>query len=111
MTRAARGGGVSRGSAMKLSIIIPVYNERATVRELIRRVLEVPLDKELIVVDDGSTDGTREILADCAGRDDVTVLHHEHNRGKGTAVRTGLERARKEHNLGAVFGSVAPQRQ
>ncbi len=84
-----------------LTIVIPVYNERATVLELIERVREVPFDAaggcELIVVDDGSTDGTRELLdalADVTGGDSLRVLHHAANCGKGWAIRTGLAAAR-----------------
>lgn len=76
-----------------LSILIPVYNEKATVLELVRRVEAVPLPlaKQLIIVDDGSTDGTRELLAGLGGR--ATVVLHERNRGKGAAIRTALARA------------------
>jgi glycosyltransferase involved in cell wall biosynthesis len=74
---------------MKLSVLMPVYNERATIRAIVEKVLAVPIEKELIVVDDGSTDGTREILrAEVEGRDGVRVVYHERNRGKGAAVRT-----------------------
>lgn len=76
---------------MKLSVIIPVYNERATIAEVIKRVKAVKLDKEIIVVDDGSTDGTVEILRD--QREDGVVMVHESevNLGKGAAVRTGFQ--------------------
>lgn len=83
---------------MKLSIVIPVYNEAATLREIVRRVLaaDVQAERELILVDDASTDGTRE-LYDLIRRDHVTqnvqVVLHEQNRGKGAALRTGFERA------------------
>lgn len=76
----------------KLSIIIPVYNEAPTLREIVERVksVEVPdMDKEIVVVDDGSTDGSREILKEMEG-EEITVLYHQRNRGKGAAVRTGL---------------------
>jgi glycosyltransferase involved in cell wall biosynthesis len=83
---------------MRLSIIVPAYNESAFIREILRRVDQVPLpgiEKEVIVVDDCSTDGTREILRELAeqGRQ---VLFHEVNRGKGAAIRTGLARASGE---------------
>ena len=78
---------------MKLSVIVPVFNERGTVAELLDRVDRVPLEKEIVVVDDGSTDGTREILRAFAGRPGFTVLHHERNGGKGRAIRTGLAAA------------------
>lgn len=73
-----------------LSVIIPVFNERGTVAELLKRVALVPLRKEIIVVDDGSTDGTREILRGCEGQPGLRVLYHEQNGGKGRAIRTGL---------------------
>jgi glycosyltransferase involved in cell wall biosynthesis len=76
---------------MKLSIVMPVYNERTTVLELINRVLNTPYDKELIVVDDASTDGTRELLTKLSDTR-VRVFFHERNRGKGAALRTGFER-------------------
>lgn len=75
---------------MKLSILIPVYNERATILEILKRVQAVPYEKEIIVVDDGSTDGTRELLAQVQG---ATVLYHDRNRGKGTAIQTALAHA------------------
>ncbi len=81
-----------------LSILMPVYNEAATVREAIEEVLaaELPLEIELIVVDDGSTDGTSDILAGGDWPETVTLLSHKHNQGKGAAVRTALSRARGE---------------
>jgi glycosyltransferase involved in cell wall biosynthesis len=81
---------------MKLSILIPVYNEHDTLREILSqiRAVDLPeLEKELIVVDDGSTDGSREILADEAQAGDVHALYHERNQGKGAAVRTAIEHA------------------
>lgn len=76
-----------------LSILIPVFNEEATVLELLRRVEAVPLPvaKEIILVDDGSTDGTRDLLKGLGGR--ATVVLHERNQGKGAALRTALARA------------------
>ncbi len=77
---------------MKLSVVMPVYNERSTIEAIIARVLAVGLVDEIIVVDDGSTDGTREILHDVAGdHDKVHLILHEKNQGKGAAVRTGIE--------------------
>jgi len=80
----------------KLSVIIPVFNEKATVEELLRRVAAAPTpghDKEVIVVDDGSTDGTAELLARLQAGGGFRLLRHERNRGKGAAVRTGLAAA------------------
>ncbi len=69
---------------MKLSVIMPVYNEAATIGEIVHRVLAVELPKELVIVDDGSTDGTRELLRQLPP-DVATVLFHERNLGKGAA--------------------------
>ena len=77
---------------MKLSVIIPAYNERATIREILRRVRETPYEKEIIVVDDGSKDGTRDILAQMT-EPDLRVILHEKNQGKGGALRTGFAAA------------------
>ena len=76
-----------------LTVVVPVFNEAATVREILRRVRASPVSKEIVVVDDGSTDGTREILA-AEGGSDLRVILHERNRGKGAALRTGFEAAR-----------------
>ena len=72
---------------MKVSVIIPVLNERETILQVLERVAAVPVEKEIIVVDDGSSDGTGELLAQ---RDDITLVRHPRNRGKGAAVRSGL---------------------
>jgi len=77
-----------------LSVLIPVYNERDTLERLLDRVLAVPVDKEVVVVDDGSRDGTREVLQDLARRKPIRALYHPHNRGKGAAIRTALAEAR-----------------
>ncbi len=86
-----------------LSILMPVYNEAATVQRAIAEVLEaqLPVDFELIVVDDGSTDGTREILRQGEWPERVTCFEHEVNRGKGAAIRTALGHATGEWS--AIF--------
>jgi glycosyltransferase involved in cell wall biosynthesis len=81
---------------MKLSIIVPVYNEKQTIAQIIDRIEETPYEKEIIVVDDFSTDGTREILRqlDVSRRvPSVRVLYHAVNQGKGAALRTGIAAA------------------
>lgn len=99
----------------KVSVVIPVFNERATIEEILLRVQEVELDKEIVIVDDCSTDGTREFLRDLAeqrtrnaGRmappkshhalrtDNVHIFFQEENRGKGAALRRGFKEARGE---------------
>ena len=76
----------------KLSVIVPVYDERNTLQEIVRRMraVELPVDLEVVIVDDGSTDGTRKILPQLEDST-VRVLLHPENRGKGAAIRTGLE--------------------
>jgi glycosyltransferase involved in cell wall biosynthesis len=92
-------------SHMKLSVVVPSYNEERTIMDVIDAVsrvdlaspLGVKVEVEIIVVDDGSTDGTRRLLESCTSRPDVRVILHERNQGKGAAVRTGF---------GAVTGDV-----
>lgn len=74
----------------KLSVIIPVYNEWRTIRELLSRLLVLQLEKEIIVVDDGSSDGTSEILESFSSHPLVKLIRHPRNQGKGAAIRTGL---------------------
>ncbi|MDP1562943.1 MAG: glycosyltransferase family 2 protein [Pirellulaceae bacterium] len=76
-----------------VSVVIPVYNERATILQVVEAVLRQPLNLEVIIVDDGSTDGTRDRLAAIAGLEGVRVIYHEQNQGKGAALRTGLAAA------------------
>jgi len=78
---------------MRLSVVIPVYNEVRTIEEVVARVRAIPLEKEILIVDDGSTDGTRRRLEDIVRHDDVKVLYHERNKGKGAALRTGFAAA------------------
>lgn len=78
---------------MKLSVLIPAYNEEATLEEVIRRVSEIDLEKEIVVVDDCSTDRTPDILSSIK-EDGLVVVSHENNRGKGAAIRTALAAAR-----------------
>jgi glycosyltransferase involved in cell wall biosynthesis len=88
-----------RRVAPQLSILIPVYNEAATVERAVDALLKanLPVSSELIVVDDGSTDGTSQILADATWpKDRVRVLHHDRNRGKGAALQTALAEAAGE---------------
>ncbi|MEW6073465.1 MAG: glycosyltransferase family 2 protein [Planctomycetota bacterium] len=78
---------------MKLSVLIPVYNEEPTLEALVRRVEATPYEKEIVVVDDCSTDRTPEILRELAAQyADIRVLRHERNRGKGAALATGIPR-------------------
>lgn len=86
--------------SMKLSIVIPVYNEAATISELIGRVQSVDFPKEIIVVDDGSTDGTRDALARVEKQhDNVRVFLQKKNRGKGAALRVGFQHATGDYIL------------
>jgi glycosyltransferase involved in cell wall biosynthesis len=79
---------------MKLSVVMPVYNERNTLREVVARVLSVPLEIELLCVDDGSTDGSREILSELEKQHrQMRVFLQPHNMGKGAALRRGIQEA------------------
>jgi glycosyltransferase involved in cell wall biosynthesis len=99
----------------RLSVVIPVYNERATIEEIIWRVQEIDLEKEIVIVDDSSTDGTRDFLMDLASHanpnpgamtlpqnhrelraDNIRILFQCENRGKGAALRRGFQEARGE---------------
>ena len=79
---------------MNLSVIIPIYNEVESIREIVNRVKNTRLAWEIILVDDGSKDGTRDLLKEMDGKDSLRVILHEKNQGKGAAVRTGFDAAR-----------------
>jgi glycosyltransferase involved in cell wall biosynthesis len=78
---------------MKISVIIPAYNEVKTICEIIRRVQAMQIASEIVVIDDGSIDGTRELLKEFDGQGIIHTIFHEHNQGKGAAVRTGIRAA------------------
>jgi glycosyltransferase involved in cell wall biosynthesis len=78
---------------MKITVLIPAYNEKNTIQEITKRVQAMKLADEIIIVDDGSTDGTRSLLAEMDGKGNVHVVLHEKNQGKGAAVRTGISSA------------------
>jgi glycosyltransferase involved in cell wall biosynthesis len=78
---------------MLISVIIPVFNECKTIEEVIRRVQEQPYPKELIIVDDCSKDGTREVLEQGQWPDNVHIFYHSKNMGKGAGIRTGVQHA------------------
>jgi glycosyltransferase involved in cell wall biosynthesis len=78
---------------MKISVIIPAYNEIHTIQEILKRVQAVGVADEILVVDDGSTDGTRGVLKEYDSQGPVRVIFHEKNQGKGAAVRTGIQHA------------------
>jgi len=82
-----------------VSVIVPVYNEQAHVDEILQAIHASPVKKEIIIVDDGSTDGTREKLQGLPAQDDVTIVFHQKNCGKGAAIRTALAYARGEYVL------------
>ena len=81
---------------MKLTVIIPVYNEVGNIEKILKRVKATKKASEIVVVDDGSQDGTRDILKKLDGKEKVRVILHEKNQGKGAAVRTGLDAAAGE---------------
>ena len=90
---------------MKLSVIIPVYNERETIEEILRKVESVNVGKiqrEIIVVDDFSKDGTREILQELAKNKKIKLLFHDRNYGKGHAIKSGLKIARGDIILSLI---------
>ena len=82
-----------------LSVVMPVYNERETIQEIVARVIAVPIRKELIIVDDGSRDGTRDLLGIIQRQypHDVRVILQPYNQGKGAALRTGIQAAQGDY--------------
>mgnify|MGYP000878669213 FL=1 len=78
---------------MKVSVVIPVFNEHGTLPEIVAQVRAVDLDKEIILVDDCSTDGSRSLVETLSRDDDIVGIYHENNRGKGAALRSGFVRA------------------
>jgi glycosyltransferase involved in cell wall biosynthesis len=81
---------------VKISVIIPAYNEVKTIEEILRRVEVLNIADEILVIDDGSTDGTREVLENLSGKGIVRTFFHGSNQGKGAAIRTGIEHAQGE---------------
>ncbi len=102
------------GDALRVSILIPAYNEAATLRQVLERVAGLPLNLEIVVVDDGSTDATPAILAEWAGGRDDTIVVTQSNMGKGAALRAALVRPIADGYADVVYGSRlkggAPQR-
>ncbi len=78
---------------LRVSVVVPAYNERHTLREVVAKVGEVPIPKEVIVVDDASTDGTRDMVAELAATGQIVAVYHERNQGKGAALRSGFAKA------------------
>src|SRR3989338_10772611 len=88
---------ISNGVNMPLlSVIVPVYNEAKTIRQILEKINSVDIDKEIIVVDDGSCDGTEKVLRDIK-YNNLKIIHHSSNRGKGAAFLTGLSHAQGEY--------------
>jgi glycosyltransferase involved in cell wall biosynthesis len=81
---------------MKISVLIPVFNEKKTIEEIVRRVQNVQIAHEIVIVDDGSSDGTRDILSQMSngsGLASIRIIYHDKNKGKGAAVKTAIENA------------------
>lgn len=78
---------------MNLSVLIPVYNEKNTISEVVQKVLATGLVHEIVIVDDGSTDGTRDVLASMNGQEKIKIILHQKNAGKGAALRTAIQNA------------------
>lgn len=92
---------LARPQDYTLSVLIPVYNERETLLELLERVRDVEIKKEIVLVDDGSQDGTRELMRDLIeGKyPDVKIVFHEQNQGKGAAIRTAIQHATGDYMI------------
>jgi glycosyltransferase involved in cell wall biosynthesis len=87
---------VAPGTTLDVSVVIPVYNERETIHEIVRRVMAAGMHRQIVIVDDGSTDGTAEELAILADQPGIHVIWHNQNRGKGAALRTALQNVKGE---------------
>src|SRR5262245_39460955 len=85
-------GDLAIRAGFKLSVVIPDYNEEATSRQVLDNVIALPLTTEIIVVDDASTDDTRQVLAECEANRDINVIFKPRNEGKGAALRTAFRR-------------------
>ena len=83
----------------RVSVLVPIYNEVDHIDELLRQIQASPVEKEIIIIDDGSTDGTREKLMNLRPSPDITLVFHQQNCGKGAAIRTGMRYARGEYVL------------
>ncbi len=81
---------------MKVTVVIPAYNEIKTIKEIVQRVQATGLANEILIVDDGSTDGTRQAVSEMVCKENVRAVLHPHNLGKGAAVRTGIQNATGE---------------
>jgi len=88
-----KNGDIKETGNLVLSVILPVFNEHATILEILKRVSEIKMRKEIIIIDDGSDDGTVEVLKEI-DMDNVRVFYHRVNRGKGAAIQTGLKHMR-----------------
>lgn len=81
----------------QLSVIIPVYNEKSTIEKILKKIEAVPIDKEIIIIDDCSSDGTSELISKIEREHPIKVIHHKSNLGKGVSVRDGLDFSKAEY--------------